>query len=179
MRRLLCFIACIAAPGLAGQAAQPSPDDLTRSALSAAPTSISEHATVMAPGADGKMTTLREGTNGWTCFPDNPSTPGPDPACADPEAMKWMAAHDAHAAKPPNSAPGIMYMLAGGSDASNTDPYATGDANTKWVTTGPHWMLMWPVDAKASGLSTTPKNTGTYIMWAGTPWAHLMINQAP
>jgi hypothetical protein len=70
-------------------------------------------------------------------------------------------------------------MLAGGSDASNTDPYATGDANTKWVTTGPHWMLMWPVDAKASGLSTTPKNTGTYIMWAGTPWAHLMINQAP
>jgi hypothetical protein len=38
---------------------------------------------------------------------------------------------------------------------------------------------MWPVDAKASGLSTTPKNTGTYIMWAGTPWAHLMINQAP
>ena len=43
----------------------------------------------------------------------------------------------------------------------------------------PHWMFMWPFDPKTSGLPTTPKQTGTWIMYAGTPWAHLMINPRP
>jgi transposase len=28
-------------------------------------------------------------------------------------------------------------------------------------------------------LSVEPKQTGTWIMWSGTPYAHLMINQRP
>lgn len=158
----------------------PSREALIKSALSAAPKQIAEHAAVMAPGADGKMMTLRPGTNGYTCFPDNPGTPGPDPMCADGEGMKWAQAWMGHAAKPGNSAPGIIYMLAGGTDASNTDPFATKPApGADWVKSGPHWMIMWPVDAKTSGLSSTPKATGTYIMFPNTPWAHLMINQVP
>jgi hypothetical protein len=38
---------------------------------------------------------------------------------------------------------------------------------------------MWPFDAKESGLSDKEKKAGTWIMWAGTPYAHLMINQKP
>ncbi|HWZ59637.1 MAG TPA: hypothetical protein VNW46_11740 [Gemmatimonadaceae bacterium] len=149
---------------------------LIASALSAAPHRIAAHATVMAPGPDGKMIVLRRGTNGFTCTPDDPSTPGPDPVCMDEQAMKWTESYSAHAAKPANTSPGVMYMLAGGSDASNTDPYAT--TSTHWITSGPHWMLMWAFDS-TSGFSTVPSTKGTYIMWAGTPWAHLMINQAP
>jgi hypothetical protein len=174
----LSFMSLAMASVLPGQA--PSKDALIKSALSAGPKQISEHAAVMAPGADGKMMTLRPGTNGWTCLPDNPNTPGPDPMCADGEAMKWAGAWMSHAAKPGNSAPGIMYMLAGGTDASNTDPFATKPApGADWVKTGPHWMIMWPVDPKTSGLSATPKATGTYIMFPNTPWAHLMIVQVP
>jgi len=66
-------------------------------------------------------------------------------------------------------------MLAGGTDWSATDPYATKGTPIKEP---PHWMLMWPFDA-ASGLPTTEKKTDTWIMWAGTPYAHLMINQKP
>jgi hypothetical protein len=44
--------------------------------------------------------------------------------------------------------------------------------------TCPHWMILYPVP-NSSGLPTTPKNTGTWIMYAGTPWAHLMINGKP
>ena len=153
--------------------------ELLRSALSAAPSSIAAHATVMAPGPDGKMVTLQKGSNGFTCFPDDPGTPGPDPVCADAAAMKWNDDYSAHASRPTNTVPGIMYMLAGGSDASNTDPYAKAGPKTKWVTSGAHWMLMWPMDPKTSGFGTTPKRTGSYIMWAGTPWAHLMVNQIP
>jgi len=36
-----------------------------------------------------------------------------------------------------------------------------------------------PYDAKSTGFATTPKKTGTWIMWAGTPYAHLMVNQTP
>jgi len=151
---------------------------LIKSALSAAPKAIAEHATVLAPGPDGKMAVIQTGTNGFYCFPDDPATPGNDPACGDAEAMKWFDSWGAHADKPANTSPGIIYMLAGGSDASNTDPFAKATKDTKWVTTGPHWMLMWPVDAK-SGFSTTPQKSGTFIMFAGTPYAHLMINGKP
>ena len=32
------------------------------------------------------MRTLRKGSNGFTCMPDNPVTPGPDPMCMDANA---------------------------------------------------------------------------------------------
>jgi len=40
-------------------------------------------------------------------------------------------------------------------------------------------MIMWPFDPATTGLSTTPKKTGSWIMWSGTPYAHLMVNQVP
>jgi hypothetical protein len=150
-----------------------------KSALSAAPRAIAAHAIVLAPGANGAMIMLQQGSNGFVCFPDDPTTPGADPVCADPEAMKWINSYTAHDDQPANLAPGVAYMLAGGSDPSNTEPLARPGPTTKWVITGPHWMLLWPIDPARSGLSTTPKRTGTFIMWAGTPWAHLMINQVP
>ena len=43
---------------------------------------------------------------------------------------------------------GLMYMLAGGTDASNTDPYATKPTkDNHWIKTGPHVMV---VGAEAS-----------------------------
>ena len=68
-------------------------------------------------GADGKMRTIRKGTNGFTCMPDNPATPGPDPMCMDANAMEWVHAWVAHKA-PPAGKVGLMYMLEGGTDAS-------------------------------------------------------------
>ena len=151
--------------------------ELIRSALSAGPREISEHAAVIAPDANGKMAEIHAGTNGWTCIADEPDTPGLDPMCLDKQSMKWVQSLMSHAAKPANTAPGIIYMLQGGSDISATDPFAT--TTDHFVESPPHYMIMWPYDAKATGFSTTPKKTGTWIMWAGTPYAHLMINQKP
>jgi hypothetical protein len=126
--------------------------------------------------ADGKMRTLRKGTNGFTCMPDNPATPGPDPMCMDKNSMEWVEAWVAH--KPPMAGKvGLMYMLAGGTDASNTDPYAAKPApNNNWIKTGPHIMI---VGADASFYDTYPKSAKPdtsmpYVMWAGTPYQHLM-----
>jgi hypothetical protein len=151
--------------------------EIIRSALSAGPREISDHAAVVAPDANGKMAEIRAGTNGWTCMADEPDTPGLDPMCLDKQSMMWAQSLMSHAPKPANTAPGIIYMLQGGSDISATDPFAT--KTDHFIESPPHYMIMWPYDAKSTGFSTTPKKSGTWIMWAGTPYAHLMINQKP
>ncbi|MFY9329758.1 MAG: hypothetical protein WAO76_17350 [Georgfuchsia sp.] len=151
--------------------------ELIESAMQAAPEKVSGAATVVTMNADGTMRILREGTNGFTCMPDNPATPGPDPMCMDKAAMQWVMDWVEH--KTPSAGRiGFMYMLAGGTDASNMDPYATKpSANNHWIKTGPHVMI---VGAEASFYGMYPKSDDPdtavpYVMWAGTPYMHLMI----
>ena len=116
--------------------------DPVASAISAGPASIMKDAAIVEPKADGTMTTLRAGKNGWTCMPDSPATPGPDPMCMDANALKWADAW-MHHKDPPVGTVGLMYMLSGGTDASNTDPYAQKPtAANNWVETGPHIMVV-------------------------------------
>ena len=157
--------------------ATPSDAELIASAMQAAPSKVSADATVVAPQPDGTLRTVRPGTNGFTCMADSPTTPGPDPMCMDKSAMQWAGAWMGHK-PPPTGNVGLMYMLAGGTDASNTDPYATAPgAGNHWVETGPHVMV---VGANAAFYDQYPKTpdpeTGApYVMWAGTPYQHLMI----
>ena len=150
--------------------------DPIQSAMAAAPESVSGKATIVQAGADGAMKTLREGSNGWTCMPDNPVTPGPDPMCMDANAGQWAMAWIGKKIPPANTV-GMIYMLAGGTDASNTDPYAQAPTEgNNWVETGPHLMIVGSQDAlKGHPSSATPETNAPYVMWAGTPYAHLMI----
>lgn len=164
-----------AAPAQMSGMSMPKGDPIA-SAQSAAPASVSANATIITVDSKGTMTTLRKGSNGWTCMPDAPDTPGPDPMCFDANAGKWVQAWIAHK-PPPDGAVGVMYMLEGGTDASNTDPFATKPtAENAWINTGPHIMVVgskeilggYPAGAK-------PDTASPYVMWAGTPYAHLMI----
>jgi hypothetical protein len=147
--------------------------DAVTSATSAAPAAIGKGAAVMS--LDMKL--LRKGSNGWTCFPNDPGTPGEDPMCVDLNGLEWMNALMAHK-PPPSGLVGFAYMLRGGSDASNLDPYATKPAaGAKWVTTGPHVMILSASVAGASGYPSkqaNPDTTKPYVMYGGTPYAHIM-----
>ena len=146
------------------------------SAMRAVSVAVAKTATIVTMDASG-MHTLRKGTNGFTCMADNPETPGPDPMCMDANAMEWVHAWIEHKA-PTAGKVGFMYMLAGGTDASNTDPYATKpQASNHWVETGPHVMV---VGANPDFYSQYPKKADPdtsqpYIMWPGTPYQHVMI----
>jgi hypothetical protein len=144
--------------------------------MSAAPAAVAAKAAVVSVEADGTMKTLRAGSNGFTCMPDSPATPGPDPMCMDANAMKWAEAWMAHKT-PPAETPGVMYMLAGGTDASNTDPYAKAPTGAgDWITTGPHLMLVGSAKAlQGYPAGSDPDTSAPYVMWAGTPYAHLMV----
>lgn len=178
MSVLMAGLGIMWASGVRAEQPKAAPTDaqLITSAMAAAPAKIAAGATIVAMDAKGTMRTLRQGTNAFTCMADNPETPGPDPMCADKNSMEWLHAYMAH--QPPAAGKvGFMYMLAGGTDASNTDPYATKpDATNHWIKTGPHIMIL---GADASFYDAYPKSPDPdtslpYVMWAGTPYQHLM-----
>lgn len=168
--------------GLLGAAAVASQEDADvaakiQNAMSAAPSAIADNATILDNELDddGKFVVLRDGSTGWYCFPDVPGTPGNDPMCADQTWLDWSYAFVA-GEEPNTTVPGFAYMLQGGSDASNTDPFATEPAaGEEWVTSPPHVMLLMPEDLDQTAFSTDHDSGGPYIMWAGTPYEHIMM----
>lgn len=145
---------------------------LIAEALSAAPPSLAAKATVA--DWDGKV--LREGSGGYTCLPTPPSmAAGTSPMCVD---GPWMAWANAWGSKTDVKADGvgIAYMLAGDGGASNIDPFATAEtAENEWVVSGPHVMIISPEAALLDALPTDFENGGPYVMWKGTPYAHVMV----
>lgn len=178
---LLGLTACQPAPsGQQAQASAPAgtPEWKIENAMSAAPEAIAGAATIMDwPASEGaEMTQLRAGTNGWTCLPDMPQTPANDPGCYD---KVWLALFDAYIRHKPftTRVAGVSYMLQGSADASNTDPFkAQPDSGQDWLVDPPHIMWISPdprvLDAFPS--EHKPEN-GPYVMFKGTPYAHLMI----
>ena len=157
-----------------GQAAM---DDnaMIASAMTAAPAAVGAGAKIVAMDDKGAMRTLRDGNNGFACMPDNPVTPGPDPMCMDANAMEWVDAWIKHATPPEKV--GFIYMLAGGTDGSNTDPYAAGPApGNHWVETGPHVMVVgMPKMMAGYPRGADPDTANPYVMWPDTPYEHVMI----
>jgi len=152
-----------------------SPEWKIANAMNAAPAAVGQGAAIMEMGADMKLVQLRAGTNGWTCLPDNPQTPGNDPMCVDKNFIGWVSGWLGHT-KPVITTAGFAYMLLGGTDASNTDPFKMKpDSGQSWVDTGPHVMMVVPDPAALKGLSTDYRSGGPYIMWQNTPYAHVMM----
>lgn len=186
--------ACALAPALAGAllmtgcaketaepvaaappAAEPSgPDAVIADALSAALPSMAAAAAVM----DWDGTMLKSGSGRYTCMPTPPQQKAAgikSPMCMDETWMQW--AHAWEKREPFQAAQlGISYMLAGDGGASNIDPYATeATPDNQWVVEGPHLMILVPDPAMLEGIPTDPANGGPYVMWKGTPYAHVMV----
>ena len=143
-------------------------------AMQAAPQSISQNATILDP--DG--TVLRAGSNNWHCFPN--SGPGSDhPMCND---AVWMRFADAYGKKEnfKTDRIGISYMLAGDDNVNNADPFdKQQDPGETWVQEEPHLMILVPDPKMLDGISHDPENGGPYVMWSGTPYAHIMVPVGP
>lgn len=155
-----------------GHAGDPN-KKLIKSAMSAAPASVTEHATIM----DVEGNVLREGDNGWTCFPQSPEM---GPMCNSGEWGDAFAAYMNKGDFTPTQV-SVSYMLAGDGDApgvSNIDPFATEPTSENdWVKEGPHMMIIVPDASLLEGLSTDPDDP-VYVMWKDTPYAHIMVKIA-
>jgi len=141
-----------------------------QSAMSAGPASLAAHATIQT--WDGKV--LREGTNGWVCLPDIPDNGGTDPYCVD---ESWLNLLDAlqNGKEPTYEKLGIGYMLAGDAPISNITPTGKKE-DGDWVEgLKAHLMILVPDPSMYDNVSTDPENGGPWIMWPGTPYAHIMV----
>lgn len=156
--------------GLSGPAHAGDKEALIESAMSAAPAAVSDRATIR----DTEGNVLQKGENGWTCYPEMPAS---GPMCND---AQWEAMMAAYMKKQPITPTkfGVSYMLAGDGGSpgvSNKDPFATEPTDDNdWVKEGPHMMLILPDPAMLEGISTDPADP-VYVMWKGTPYAHIMV----
>jgi hypothetical protein len=147
-----------------------------RRAMLAGPSSVTAEATVAEMDHQGNLTVLRPGQNEWVCVPGDENFVGRPDMAIDPMGMVWLRDVMARKPKPTNTSPGLIYMLNGATQRSFTDPF---DTTSPAIPIGPHWMVLWPFDAKSAGLSTVMRDAGTMVMFAGTPYAHLHICGSP
>lgn len=162
---LSIFLAALAGPALAQDK-----DAMIREALAAAPPSLAAVASVQ----DWEGNVLKEGSSGYVCLPRTPGSKVVDSMCLD---KTWLGWADAWMKKAPFKAAGVgmAYMLSEDGGASNIDPFAKDPtADNQWVVEGKHLMIIVPDPASLDGLSTDPNSGEPYVMWKGTPYAHIM-----
>jgi hypothetical protein len=139
-------------------------------ALSAAPATIAEHASVVdwpANPRDGMShgRVLRKGNNAWTCMPDVPARPQHDPMCVDETMMQWLMATLA-GKNPSINRVGLAYMLMGEARLGQGALHAKDPAQVKeWFDVGPHLMIVLPNTAQEAlgGINQDLSNNLPYI----------------
>jgi len=157
-------------------------------AVQAAPEDRREGAAVLGYDESGTLGTLRAGTNDLVCLGDDPKAEGVNVACYHKDLEPFMARGrelsaqgvtskereetrwkeiESGALKMPRE-PRTLHVLTGsGIDAATN---AVKDAYVRWVVYTPF------ATAETTGLPIRPVPGGPWIMFPGTPTAHIMIS---
>ena len=184
MRMVLCLMLVGASVLVAGAA---SKADQIASSVLAAPEGRRADAVVLGYDSDGKLVTLREGSNDLICLADKPGDEDFSVACYHKDLEPFMArgrelAAEGHEGKErheirwkdvdegrvtmPREAR-MLYVLSGkGFDAAKgevIEPYLRWVVYTAYGT------------PESTGLPTTP-GPGPWLMYPGTAGAHIMIS---
>ena len=179
--------AMLAAP-LVAQAPQPlAPDLQIRLAVQAAPPSLRDSATVQGYDAQGAFVTLRRGTNRLVCMAPDPKAEHLEVSCHDRDLEPFFARGRALAAQGVTGERRVRqrwaeitaHRLSMPTGKMNTIMTGTGfdsttgqihDAYTRWVIYVPNATVA------STGLGEAPTAPGApWLMFAGTPGAHIMI----
>jgi len=163
---LLCLRPAAAQDTGHGASEQRSLEEKIQNALSAAPAAISDEAAVWDwPREAGQQPpVLREGANGWTCFPARNATPGNDPMCHDEAFLVWAMAFMQEEA-PNLDRIGLSYMLQGGGEV---------DENGR-QSVGPHLMMAFPELNMLDAYPAAKHSDDPFVAYADTPYALLIM----
>ena len=188
MRTLMALTLTVSIGGSAQTPAIPSADDQIAAAVLPLPADARATATVLGYGADGKMVTLRKGSGTMTCLADDPKVAQFHVACYHDAMEPFMARgrelrasgvtgtqvdtvrfREAKAGtlKIPTH-PASLYSLTGGA----FDPATKTAPGARWL-----YVVYIPYATTATtGLSDKPQGNAPWIMFAGTPKAHIMFS---
>ena len=177
------------APGGAGSktTAVPPPEQQIAAAVLPLPADLRASATVMGYAPDGRFVTLRAGSGAMTCLANNPTLDRFHVACYHSSLEPFMARGRelrSQGVRDPQvdtvrfrearvgtlklpKEPALLYSLTGGSfdAATGTAPGAR-----------PLFVVYIPyATAESTGLSAVPARGTPWIMFPGTPKAHIMF----
>lgn len=169
----------------------PNKDLQIAAAVMAAPEANRADATVLGFDADGKIVTLREGTNNLICLGDDPNKPGFNAACYHKDLEPFMSRGRALRAEGKDRAQifetreaeakagtlqmpeeaTTLHILSGKEGTYNPETGQVENANYRWVV-----YIPWATPG-TSGLDVKPAFPGApWIMDPGTHRAHIMIS---
>lgn len=160
--------------------------DQISSAILAAPKDRQSAATVLGFNDKGEVVTLRQGSNDLICLADDPHDKSFSVACyhkdlepfmargrelatqfkgKDRHELRWKEVQEGKVPMPREAR--MLYVLTGnGYDAAAAQ---VTNAYLRWVVYIPY------ATPESTGLSTTP-GTAPWLMYPGTPGAHIMIS---
>lgn len=168
----------------------PTEEQQINAALSPAPESMQNDATVFGYNQDGELVTLREGSNELICLADDPATDRFHVACYHRDLEPFMKRgrelraeglsgdemqetrrqeiEDGTLSVPEK--PMSLYSLTGNPEAWDYSTHALRSARPLYVVYIPYATV------ESTGLSTSPVSDGApWLMDPGTPWAHIMV----
>lgn len=192
MKLTTLTIAMVLFAGISIQAQEiPSTEDQIAAAVMAAPEEEREAATVLGFSAEGKLVTLREGTNNFICLADDPARPGFNISAYHKDLEPFMARGrelkdagktnqeifdireaevKAGTLKMPDH-PTTLHVLSGKDGQYNAETGAVTGATLRYVV-----YIPWAT-AESTGLPLKPiVPGGPWIMDPGTHRAHIMIS---
>lgn len=181
------FLLAMALPAASQGTIAPA-DEQIAAAVLPLPEEYRATATVLGYAPDGKLTTLRKGTGTMTCLADDPKVQQFHVACYHNAMEPFMARgrelrqsgitgtqvdtvrfREAKSGtlKVPTT-PSSLYSLTGG---SGFDPQTKTAPGARWL-----YVVYIPYATSAStGLSDKPQDSAPWIMFPGTPKAHIMF----
>jgi len=167
----------------------PTSDQQIAAAVLALPESMRATATVLGYRTAGTLTELRKGSNGMTCLADDPESPAFHVACYHESLEPFMARGRALRAqgvkgglvdstrfkeikegtlKMPTT-PAALYSLSGGAGSWDPATNAVKEGRSLYV------VYIAGATAASTGLPTQPAAGLPWIMFPGTPKAHIMF----
>ncbi len=191
MKKLLLALACTCAFSAVSQTKILPKNIQIKTAVLAAPEMYRDGATVLGYNPEGKLVTLREGTNGMVCLADDPNKEGISVACYGVELEAFMARGRALAAEGKSyeekqearkleveagtlkmpSEPSIVYILAGEEQDYSAETGELLKSKIRYVIYKPY------MTGESTGLPTKPQAPGMpWLMDAGTHRSHIMIS---
>lgn len=158
------------------------------SAILAAPEARRAEAAVLGYTPEGKLVTLREGTNDLICLADNPHDDSFSVACYHRDLEPFMArgrelsaqglkGRERHEARWKEIEEGKLFMPREPRTLYVLNGKGFDAASGKVINPYLRWVIYTPYATPATtGLSTEPSPGAPWLMFAGTPGAHIMIN---
>lgn len=185
--RILAAVAVFMAGPALLVAQLPPAEEQVAAALNAAPVEQRAGATVLGYDDQGRIVTLREGSNELVCLGDDPGDDRFSVACyheslepymargrqlsaqgvtgSERNEIRWREAEEGSLSMPED--PATLYVLSDGAFSPATGVVEGGRVR---------WVLYVPYATRESiGLRTDPAPGVPWLMFPGTPGAHIMI----